>query len=301
MQVSQFPEQQSLDRLRNIVADPSVEIEWPNVIATVSTYEHEKSIGESSFSVLTNTRGKVKLRQRRKDITLCEQSVYLSNPFESFGYRIQSETPVDTFNIHFNYNFFCQALHTMTNSHEDLLDHPIESDTPYRFTDQLLFKDKGMRHILASHAHLPEEEFLWNFLAHCLVLDQREKGRLRCIPTARTATQKELGKRMVIAKDYIYGHHSDPELSIKALSSLVGMSHFHFIRTFKTVYGSTPYQYIKTIRLERAAHLLRSTDMAIQEIALAVGFKEATALFPVFKKMYDQSPKDYRGKIRNFQ
>jgi AraC-like DNA-binding protein len=79
------------------------------------------------------------------------------------------------------------------------------------------------------------------------------------------------------------------------------MSRFHFLRTFKNVYGISPYQYIKKIKIERAKYLIRETDMSITEIAFAVGFQEPTALYPILKKELSQTPGDYRKKNSNFQ
>lgn len=294
MVATHFPEQAVLDRLRNKVHAETNDLEWPNVIVNSSYKSYQKSVSESSFSIFANTKGTVKLYHSKRDLRVCEQTFYLSNPFESFGYEIDSEARVDTFNVHFNYAFYTQALHTLLSSNENLLDYPDGSNTSYRFVNQLHYKSSGLKKLLGSFQQKEEEIFFFELLEYSLYIDHKDKGRMLNISTAKRSTRKELLKRMQIVKDYIYSNYDNADLSIKKLSELVYMSHFHFLRVFKNVYGITPYQYLKRIRIERAKYLIKETNLPIHEIAFFVGFKESSAIFPIIRKSVLKSPQKYR-------
>ena len=72
--------------------------------------------------------------------------------------------------------------------------------------------------------------------------------------------------RDTIDRDY------DTELDVEALARLVHVSPDHLIRTFRSVFGETPHRYLQRRRIERAMFLLRTTDLDVTEVCLAVGF-----------------------------
>ncbi|WP_421824284.1 helix-turn-helix domain-containing protein [Flagellimonas oceanensis] len=301
MHVYEFPEQDTLDKLRNLPDREQGDIEWPNVIANVSTKSHEKHIIESSFSLFTNINGTSRIRLGNKELSICEQTLFLGNPFESFHYHIDSTSRIETLNVHLNHGTYTRVMYALTQSHETLLDRPTGTQTEYRFSDQLHYKDQRMAQLLSSFQTGMDEGFFMALIQYCLVLDQREKGRSLMVAAAKKSTRDELGKRMARARDHLYGRYMDTTLSVTDVAGEVGMSPYHFIRVFKSVYGVSPYRFIKAIRVERAAHLLRTTSIPVKDIALEVGFEEANALYPVFKDHFHSTPQAYRKKLRNFQ
>nr|WP_321356411.1 AraC family transcriptional regulator [uncultured Draconibacterium sp.] len=301
MNVSQFPEQRVIDCLRNVRNDKKNELEWPNVLVTSSEKKYEKSVPESSFSIFTNKKGTVNLRTKNRELRVCEQTFYVCNPFESFSYGIDSVEEVETFNIHLNYQFYTKALYAFLNSNEKLLDKPFDHYSEYRFINQLHFRTSSINYLFNSYKQNEEETFFTEILMKCLLLDYKERSRILKIPVRKESTKKELARRMTIVKDYIYSNYNDPELSVKKLSSLVSMSHFHFLRTFKKVYGISPYQYIKGVRIEKAKYLICKTNLTISEISDLTGFHESNSIYPILKKNLSETPQKYREEISNFQ
>lgn len=73
--------------------------------------------------------------------------------------------------------------------------------------------------------------------------------------------------------------------------------HFHenyLIRCMKQVYGQTPLEFLTTYRLEKAANLLIKTNQSIEDIAYQVGFQNNAYFSSCFKKLFNQSPLQYR-------
>lgn len=88
-------------------------------------------------------------------------------------------------------------------------------------------------------------------------------------------------------------------LQLAELSSIAGISDFHFNRIFKTVAGISLKQYILGRKLTRAGYQLKTTDKSILEIALDFGFEYPEVFSRAFKKQFGISPLQYRKQHVN--
>ena len=73
-----------------------------------------------------------------------------------------------------------------------------------------------------------------------------------------------------------------------------GRSHEHVCRTCKAVTGLTPSEYINQVRIEYAAHLLRSDEQPILDVANACGFDNSSYFYRLFQNQYGTTPRRYR-------
>jgi len=73
-----------------------------------------------------------------------------------------------------------------------------------------------------------------------------------------------------------------------------GRSHEHVCRTCKSVTGLTPSEYINQIRIEFAAHLLRSDERSIDEVVAACGFDNNSYFYRLFRRQFGTTPRQYR-------
>jgi AraC family transcriptional regulator len=94
-------------------------------------------------------------------------------------------------------------------------------------------------------------------------------------------------------KEFVDGHIAK-EIGISELASLVGLSQFHFIRAFKHSVGLSPYQYVLSARISVAKEMLSTRDLSIADVALAVGFSDASQLNRVFRKLIGVTPTAFR-------
>lgn len=78
------------------------------------------------------------------------------------------------------------------------------------------------------------------------------------------------------------------------MADLVNLSSSRLRHLFKQETGTTPAQYLKTIRLRIAATLLRTTFMSIKEIAMSVGLNTASYFVREFRKFYGMTPTEFR-------
>ena len=92
----------------------------------------------------------------------------------------------------------------------------------------------------------------------------------------------------------LHASHCESSVSDTTLANLVGLSQFHFIRTFKSSVGLSPYQYVLSERISVAKELLLKRDLSIADVALAVGFSDASQLNRAFLKLTEIAPTFFR-------
>ena len=80
-------------------------------------------------------------------------------------------------------------------------------------------------------------------------------------------------------------------LTVEDFAREVGLSPYHFIRTFKRTTGMSPHQYLVRCRVERAHELLLTGDFRVSEVAHAVGFYDQSHLDRHFRRHYGIMPK----------
>jgi AraC family transcriptional regulator len=99
-----------------------------------------------------------------------------------------------------------------------------------------------------------------------------------------------------ILKVLIYiEEHVDGEIDMGKLAKIACYSPFHFYRVFQAIVGENVGQYIKRLRIERAAGKLCYSDESVTEIALDANFGTPSAFTKAFKQYTGKSPKDYRA------
>ncbi len=110
--------------------------------------------------------------------------------------------------------------------------------------------------------------------------------------TSRTVAAADR-RRAVESARWIDAHAADA-IDLQGLSMRAGLSPFHFLRVFSSVLGVTPHQYLIRCRLREAARLLHQPDIAITEIAYAVGFGDLSNFVRSFGRAAGTSPGGYR-------
>lgn len=88
--------------------------------------------------------------------------------------------------------------------------------------------------------------------------------------------------------------HMDRRVTIEGLAHRYLINPTTLKTVFKEVYGSSLAAHMKEHRMERAAALLRETDLSVAEIAGQVGYESQSKFTAAFKEQFGQLPKEYR-------
>jgi AraC-like DNA-binding protein len=103
-------------------------------------------------------------------------------------------------------------------------------------------------------------------------------------------------RHLLRARDLADARFAEP-LEVDDLARAAGLSKAHFSREFRRTFGESPYVYLMTRRLERAAALLRNTDYSVAEICLEVGLQGVGSFTTSFKRMFGMTPTEYRASV----
>lgn len=77
-----------------------------------------------------------------------------------------------------------------------------------------------------------------------------------------------------------------------------GLSERSFKRRFSAATGYTPVEYVQALRIEEAKQMLETDDLAIEDVAMAVGYEDPTFFRKLFKRRTGVTPAQYRQRNR---
>jgi transcriptional regulator GlxA family with amidase domain len=87
---------------------------------------------------------------------------------------------------------------------------------------------------------------------------------------------------------------SNPDFLVEDLHKEMGMSRIYFYKKLLALTDKTPSEFIRFIRLKRAAELLEKSQLFVNEIAYQVGFNEPKYFRKYFKEEFGVTPNEYK-------
>ncbi len=117
-------------------------------------------------------------------------------------------------------------------------------------------------------------------------------GVQRCPGRSRSRKRQVFG-RMQRARLYLEGN-SHRVVRIGELAELTNFSSWYLSKTFQCLYEESPQSLSARLRLERAADLLRDTDMMVGEVAAASGFDNCCSFARAFRARFGLTASRYR-------
>jgi AraC-like DNA-binding protein len=96
------------------------------------------------------------------------------------------------------------------------------------------------------------------------------------------------------SKAFMEKYHGD-KIELNEIAAAAFMSRFHYIRIFQQVYGRTPRQYLRDLRIEKAKDLLKK-GYAVTRVCFDVGYESLPTFSKVFKRGTGFSPREYQER-----
>lgn len=227
------------------------------------------------------------------------------NHAQPYTITIDALEPVESFCIFYPQSWAGEVLNGLVRSDDDLLANP------YNAIQSVMFYEIPHRHdalvsplvrrlMRANQSGVTDsgwqEEQLYDLLATILQVQRGVFRQAEQLPAARSATRLELYRRLNFAREYMLAN-LDQDVTIAELAQIAALSPWHFLRTFRNIFGITPHAWLTQQRLETAVALLAGSNRSITDIGLDVGFQSLGSFSTLFRKHYHVSPRQYRQAL----
>ncbi|MBQ9802018.1 MAG: helix-turn-helix transcriptional regulator [Clostridia bacterium] len=87
------------------------------------------------------------------------------------------------------------------------------------------------------------------------------------------------------------------KFTLAELAAVANTSEKYLCRFFKEYTGSTPFDYVNRLRVERACVALTQSDLNVTEVAFGCGFNDAAYFCKIFKRYQGMTPREYRAVV----
>jgi len=118
-----------------------------------------------------------------------------------------------------------------------------------------------------------------------------------CLSNDKKPSSKALrdGERTKAMLQYIQAHYRE-EISLLQVAESAHICESECLRCFRSVIGRSPIQYVKQVRIQKAAELLLRTNLKISDIGLQCGFQEMSYFAKAFRELKGCTPHEFREK-----
>ncbi len=174
--------------------------------------------------------------------------------------------------------------------------YPVIHSREYPF---LMIQDSYILNILRDIVSLGDEQvpgyelLIRNHLSSIILWMYRKYIVIDAIPEV-----SEISVRVEKMLNFMADHYME-DIQVKQIADYAHVSSRECYRAFRTELNSSPTEYLHQYRLKKAADLIVSTDLKIEEIAVRCGYNRPGYFSTRFKKTYLCSPMEYRKINRN--
>jgi transcriptional regulator GlxA family with amidase domain len=116
-------------------------------------------------------------------------------------------------------------------------------------------------------------------------------------PYAMLACNRQAGDPVIARCQQWIAEHYDEETPVSAMVQTSGLAERSFKRRFARATGMSPLEYVHTMRLEEAKHLLETGDASVEAIANEVGYEDASFFGRLFRRKVGITPAQYRRRF----
>lgn len=225
----------------------------------------------------------------------------LVNHQQEVATAVHSRVAVEGICLYFDPEMVSDCKRNAQLNHQSLLDSPVPDGRFTEIAERILPLRHSalMPHISNLIEQLPiaqkstEPYLFYEMLEALFAFELNLCNAQQRISASRKATRQELYERLLIAREFMLDN-LEKKILIKDISRAAALSEFHFLRTFREVFGLPPNQFLIQHRIERAKQLLKKTKQPIISIAIECGFNDSQYFSRTFRRYTERSPSEFR-------
>jgi AraC-like DNA-binding protein len=204
----------------------------------------------------------------------------LVNCMEYYTHQSDEAHPWELLWVHFHGKLASEYYQYFINSNTNIF-HPKEPEEYIQLVNQLI-------------ELTARKDTSWEIIGSKLITDLITK----CIiekNSALNSSTTSMTMKLEAIKDYLDQNFHE-KILLDHLANKFYISKYHLSREFKRIYGTTIVDYLTIKRITKAKEMLRFTDNSIEEIALLIGYPDASYFNKVFQKVEAMTASEYRKK-----
>jgi transcriptional regulator GlxA family with amidase domain len=132
---------------------------------------------------------------------------------------------------------------------------------------------------------------LADLVARYLVVDERPSQSAYTIPSALAHSDPTVAAFERWVREYLAG-----PISMADAAKAVGASERTLQRSVQRTMGTSPIRFVQDLRIERACHLLRTTDLSLEAISRKVGYEHPHTLRVLLRERTGKTASALRGR-----
>lgn len=289
MIVTQLPDAQNFTN--------AAQAETGNVaVCAATTGKYYYPAHETPYLLVTNylSTGSYVINKQKADIN--EKYFYFLQGGSRLEINFAANTPLQTLLVQFNTAFITGVIHENTAADKLLLDDPFYTPRKDVYIPPVPFYvNERMQRLLAqlrNNTALNEVQFtylLQDIIAEFCLLNNDTIAKVRSINAVKKSTKEELYRRLSMARLFMEDNACSG-VTIDDIAKEACLNSFHFLRSFKQLYGITPHQFLLQARLKKAYDYLSLHQYTVTETCSAVGFESHGSFSNLFKKRFGVTP-----------
>ncbi|HEY0142705.1 MAG TPA: AraC family transcriptional regulator [Thermoanaerobaculia bacterium] len=260
-----------------------------NAVLSARATRHESRF-TGPLSVKGVIEGRATWETKGGRFELVAGSALVVNDGEEYAVEVDALQPVETFCLFFERGFVEEASRAAISGSATLLDTPAGGS--FEICERLHFDDAVAASLRDAHATMRAGDALeGSFYEVAVALAESHASlaaRVASLPALRSSTRVELARRIAIATSFLHAN-ATRAVTIEEAAREACLSPFHFHRLFRALHGVTPHDYLRRLRLERAAALLAS-GLPVLDAALDCGFASVGSFTTLFRRTFRMTP-----------
>ncbi|MEK3871110.1 MULTISPECIES: helix-turn-helix domain-containing protein [unclassified Paenibacillus] len=179
---------------------------------------------------------------------------------------------------------------------QDIGGRRIHPESAYKFIDRLMAEMLSMAEARGLPVPAEADDYTWSKLT---TMELAEAETLLCLlagTLAREFACRKQTKEFILARKMIefMEQNYQANIGLQEIADHVNMGISSVSAIFKTETGSTIYDYLTSLRMDKACELLRDTPLKVADIALRVGYQNENSFIRAFRKNKSMTPGKYR-------